>query len=711
MNQKSGRYPHGGTSDGPLATERERMESLGNRLDAAAVEAVATELRRVPDSIGDFLKALPQTVNSAYLRAVLAPETAEGAAAWQAFFAQHDGRDPFHLLAYARTLGDQTEAASEQIRRALRAGVRYAFFPRAAKLIAQLTRETLGWQRQCRIAVLGTSTTSLLTPVLKALCFRDRIQAEFYEGLYGALKQEVLDARGGMAQFKPNVVLLTTHWRDLDLPGVSTDETAAVEKVVGEYQQLWKLLGENFGCHVVQHGFDAPAEDAYGYLSNSLPGGRARVVTAINSRMRAAAPSHVSILDAEAVERQTGASNWEDPNLWHNFKQHPSTEALPALGEAQMAHIRAALGLTKKVLVTDLDNTLWKGIIGEDGIDGIQVGPGTAAGEAHQRLQEYMLELKQRGILLAAVSKNNPDDARLPFERHPQMKLKLDDFAAFQANWTDKAQNMRDLAERLSLGLDSFVFLDDNPLEREWIRSQLPQVAVVEPGPNVFHYVRELDRGQYFFALSLSKEDLARAEQYHKEASRENLRAACESLEEFLTQLQMSASVAPVSKKNLARVTQLINKTNQFNLTTRRYTEAQVEQFAAKDGAWAGAFELSDRMGSYGLIGVVLCRPGANPQEWEVDTWLMSCRVLGRQMERFMLDRMVEAAAAQGIRKIIGVYRPTGKNGLVAGLYPDLGFELAAESGDEKRYVLEVPAAPSVTAPYIRNLAREEVSA
>ncbi len=365
--------------------------------------------------------------------------------------------------------------------------------------------------------------------------------------------------------------------------------------------------------------------------------------------------------------------------LWHSFKQHPGSEALPALAELQQAHLRAVLGLTRKVLVTDLDNTLWKGIIGEDGLGGIRIGPGSPAGEAHQQLQEYMRDLKLRGILLAVCSKNNIEDARLPFEKHENMILRLDDFAAFSANWDDKAQNLRDIAERLSLGLDSFVFLDDNPLEREWVRSQLPEVNVVELSPSVFHYIRDIERGRQFYSLSLSQEDLGRAEQYRGESRREALRSAAQSLDEFLAQLQLEASVAPVSSANLARVTQLTNKTNQFNLTTRRYTEAQIRQLASRPEAWMGAFHLSDRMGSYGLIGLIFCTPGANPLHWEIDTWLMSCRTLGRQMERFMFDRMMEAAAARGVREILGVYRPTDKKRTPSPVFlKSSGFENAA---------------------------------
>jgi FkbH-like protein len=283
------------------------------------------------------------------------------------------------------------------------------------------------------------------------------------------------------------------------------------------------------------------------------------------------------------------------------------------------------------------------------------------------------------------------------------MALRLEDFGAFRANWEDKASNLRAIAAELSLGLDSFVFLDDNPLEREWVRSQLPEVAVVELGRNVFQYVRALDRGRYFEALSLSAEDAARAGQYRAEAERERMRESASSLEEFLAQLHLEASVEPVSARNLARVTQLINKTNQFNLTTRRYNEAEVRALAEDPAGWAGAFTLQDRLGSYGLIGVLLCRPATTGKVWEIDTWLMSCRTLGRQMEKFMFDRLVEAAIARGIARITGVYRPTPKNGMVRTLYEQLGFRLVSQDEQGTRYELQVPRLPPVTAPYVRN--------
>jgi FkbH-like protein len=384
---------------------------------------------------------------------------------------------------------------------------------------------------------------------------------------------------------------------------------------------------------------------------------------------------------------------------------HPSTDALPELAEAYVSHVRAVLGLSRKVLAVDLDNTLWKGVIGEDGLDGIGIGPGSPEGEAHLHLQRYLLELKRRGILLAVCSKNNLEDAQSPFLQHPHMALRLDDFAAFRANWEDKAVNLRAIARDLSLGLDSFVFLDDNPLERDWIRSQLPEVAVVELGSSPFQYVHRLDRANCFTALSLSGEDLARTDRYRVETLRENLRVSSASIDDFLQQLQIEASAEAVGARNLARITQLVNKTNQFNLTTRRYTEAQVRAIAEEPHGWARAFQMSDRMGSYGLIGVLFCRPADRSDTWEIDTWLMSCRTLGRQMENFMFDRLVEAAAGLRIGRIIGVYRPTAKNELVKELYDKMGFRRLDQSANEVRYQFDVPATPVATATHIRGAA------
>ena len=696
--------------DNPARLElaREIVERLGSRFDSEVCSLLVDELDRVSGTLlTAWLGTLPATPNGAWLQTQLLSDNAALASSWEHFFSYQARRDPLDLLGWSRVLAatGAYEEAAQKLRLALSQDVRPTFFARAEKLVSQLAGSVQSNLRKCKLAVLGSSTTNLLIPILRALCLRDRIGAEIYEGPYGSIEQEIWDANSGLARFRPGIVMLVMHWRDLNLAAVTQNEQAWISQFIEDRKAVWKHLSDSFACHIIQPSFDYPAEEAYGHLAGVLPGGRARMIDLLNLRLREEAPANVSILNLAHAQREVGTKRWEDQGAWSRYRQHPATEALPELAEACLSHLRAVLGLTRKVLVTDLDNTLWTGVIGEDGLDGIDLGPGSPEGEAHLHLQRYMLDLKSRGILLAVCSKNNLEDAQLPFLRHPHTALRLEDFAAFRANWDDKASNLRAIAQELSLGLDSFVFLDDNPLECEWVRSQLPDVAVVDLGSSPFHYVRQLDRGRHFEALSLSREDLVRADQYRVEAQREGLRTSAASLDDFLQKLQLEAAVEEVTAKNLARVTQLINKTNQFNVTTRRYTEAQVRAMAEDSQAWVGAFQMSDRMGSYGLIGVLCCRPIDPGGTWEIDTWLMSCRTLGRQMEKFMFDRLVEAAVEHRVARIIGVYRPTAKNGLVKELYSQMGFRCVGEAVDELRYEFDVPATPVVTATHVRNVA------
>jgi len=674
------------------------------------VDQILTELVRTcsndkEDKLLAWAESLASTASTEYLCARLAEISGDFRAAvthWELLLGLTPERDALVLLAYASALSavERLDEAASILRRALLPVPRYAFFTRSGKLIREVAGRADTSLRKVRIALLSPSSTSLLVPVLSALCFRDRIQAEFYEGLYGSIDQEILDPESGLSRFRPDLVFLMAHWRSLRLPAVADDEARLVGEILEAHLGRCRLLYEKLGCHVVQQNLDFPAHESYGYLASSLPGGRARITRLLNLGLQETAGSYVSILDTPPIQREVGLSKWQDDLQWDHFQQHPSTEGLPALADAMLAHARAVLGLTRKVIVTDLDNTLWSGVIGEDGLRGIKIGPGSPEGEAHARLQQYLLELKARGILLAVASKNNHDDALLPFQKHPHMLLRVEAFAAFEANWNDKASNIREIARKLSLGLDAFVFLDDNPIEREWVRSQLPEMAIVEPGPSVFHFVRNLDLGRYFFSVSLSVEDRMRADQYRSEAARKQSQLTSQSLGEFLMQLQLRARRIDVDATNLARVAQLTNKTNQFNLTTRRYTAAQIQLLLDDPQSWASGFQLADRMGEYGLIGVIFCRLCSKDQ-WEVDTWLMSCRVLGRQMEAFMFDRLVEAAQARKIKEIFGVYRPTPKNGLVKDHYVRFGFEKISETPEEIRYRLAVPEHSPNTATHI----------
>jgi FkbH-like protein len=678
-------------NDELLAFATAQLAAAGADDSPELVDALRAGLARCVDVTGrkdvaQWLANLPSTSNATRLRALLATDLNLGSAeerqsAWRSCLNQRVNPDPADVLAYARILSEtgKFDEAERQMRRLLECPLPYSFFVRAEKLIGNLAREESGKPlRVTRIALLGEHTTGFLAPLLRALCLRDRIQAEFYQGAYGSQTQEVLDGAGALQEFRPAIVILPDSWRTLRCPTLVDDPDAFVTWVLAERRRLWDRVAERFSCHVIQFAFDYPLVEPNGPLSETLIGGRANVIGQINRALFDRAPGFVSILDIPQLQRRAG-SHWEHAKQWASYQQHPATAALPELAEGIAAHVRAVLGLTKKVLVTDLDNTLWGGVIGEDGIEGIHIGPGTPAGEAHLALQHYLKDLKARGVLLAVSSKNNPDDARAPFEKHPGMALALHDFASFQANWDDKAQNIRAIARELSLGLDSFVFVDDSPVERAWVQSQIPEVAVAPLGESVFTWTEDLDRRRFFDAITLSVEDLQRAAQYRQEAARQSLSSTYESLDDFLAQLNLQPSAEPVDSRNLARVTQLVNKTNQFNLTVRRYAEAQVQEFAVDPEGWAQAFHLSDRFGSYGLIGVILCRPAESGTAWEIDTWLMSCRALGRKVENFMFERLVEAAAARGIGKLIGIYVPGAKNALVARHYEQMGFNAAGE--------------------------------
>ena len=676
----------------------DRLEQIAdrdaNRVMFESCDAVLDALLREDTSTLDrwLTSRRAESRPSLYVRARLSQAAGQLSAAaehWDALFRGTPPTDVNVLLQYARVLADvgRFSEAAERLRQALRGRPTYSFYPRVRALLDRLWRESPPSSRQARVAVIGSSTTSIVVQVLRALCFRDGVHAACYEGSYGAYRQEILDRESGLYRFEPSITFLLTNWRDLQLPPHVEDEAAVVDAVVTEHTAAWQTLNEIAGCHIVQHGFDLPAEESHDELA-TRPGGRTRVIRLINLALVARAPRYVSILDAEAAQAEVGRKQWQSETLWYTARQHPAPDAVPALAELQMAHVRAVLGLAKKVVVCDLDNTLWGGVIGEDGLTGITLGPGSPAGEAYAALQEYLLELKRRGVLLAVCSKNNPEDARLPFTEHPHTRLGLNDFAAFFANWSDKAENLRAIAAQLALGLDSFVFIDDNPVERAWVRSQLPEVAVVELGPTPYGYVRDLDRGRYFQTVGLSDEDRGRSEMYRQTTAREALRTAYGSLDEFLEQLDMRASAVSITTANIGRVTQLVNKTNQFNLTTRRYTDSQIARLAADQAGWARAFRLADRFGDYGLIGVLLCIPTAR-DSWEIDTWLMSCRVLGRRVEQFMFDHLSEAARAAGITSIVGVYRPTAKNTQVADLFTRLGFRVTAEEPDEVRYVFD----------------------
>jgi FkbH-like protein len=383
----------------------------------------------------------------------------------------------------------------------------------------------------------------------------------------------------------------------------------------------------------------------------------------------------VDLLALDDRAAMDGLRAWHDAGLWHRSKQEVTLTAAPMYGELVARIIAARQGLSKKCLVLDLDNTLWGGVIGDDGMDGIVLGQGSPLGEAFLALQDYAREQARRGVILAVCSKNDEVNAVEPFEHHPDMLLKRMDIASFMANWQDKASNLRAIAQSLSIGLDAMVFVDDNPAERALIRQELPMVAVPEiPGDPAWVVPCLADAG-YFEGLAVTKEDRERSGQYQGNIKREILRGASTDMASYLRGLQMTLLHRPFDRTGLQRTVQLINKTNQFNLTTRRYTEDDVLAVMGDPGCFGLQMRLLDTFGDNGIIAIVIGRSQPQAGDLLIDTWLMSCRVLGRQVEQAILNLVAAQAIGMGARRLIGEYRPTKKNGMVRDHYTRLGFQ------------------------------------
>jgi len=592
------------------------------------------------------------------------------------------------LLDLARLLaaqGGKAEACG-LLRRAIQGSRDFAFLTRAAKQLMRLKDVAAhGCSRTLKLAVLHPYTTDLLVPLLRLGLFREGIWADIFTPPYGAYRQAILDPGSPFYAFGPEMVILLPTWRELDLPFLVAEPNLRAQELAAETVEVWRTILARVPVRIIQANFEIPAIDAAGHLSHILPGGRASVIRNLNERiLEEARTHHVSVLNLDHLAASYGKRAWSDASYWHLAKQYPAPNGLPTFVDGIVARIRAGLGLTKKVLVLDLDNTLWGGVIGEEGLKGIQVGPPSATGEAHLAFQRYAAQLKERGILLGVCSKNNEADAKAPFLQHEAMHLKLEDFAAFFANWQDKPANLRAMARSLNLGLDSFVFVDDNPTERAFVRQELPEVSVPEIGSDPACYVEILDGTGYFDADSLSSEDLERSRNYLKNLEREAFRSDQGSLDSFLAGLAMTCEHGPFDEHWLPRIVQLIGKTNQFNLTTRRHSEAHVRQMMVDPAGWTHYFRLKDKFDDNGLVGIMIATP--HPKEdsvWELDTWLMSCRVIGRQLEQFMFNALLGAARERGITRIDGLFLPTAKNAMVANLFTDMGFSGTPLQGKE----------------------------
>lgn len=528
-----------------------------------------------------------------------------------------------------------------------------------------------------RVAFLGGSTTNEVADFLELLLLDSGFRPEIWQSDFNRYYEEAVVSPEALIAFRPDVAIVHTSFLNLrSFPPLSAslaELSRAVSDEIGRYQAIWSALHEKIGCAVVQNNFEAPPSGVLGNLDAVGNGGRARFVNELNLELSRAAQrtKRLHLQDVHTLSSRMGLSRWFDWQRWYSYKIHTSADASLALARSLAAIVRALFGRSKKCLVLDLDNTLWGGVIGDDGPENIKIGRETPEAEAYTAFQEYCLSLRERGVLLAVCSKNDEEVAKKGFS-HPDSVLKLSHLSAFRANWQPKPDNILSIAEELSLGVDSFVFVDDNPAERALVAAQLPMVAVPDVGSDPAEYIPILEAGHHFETVGLSTEDLMRAEQYAANAQRASVQSKFATYGEYLDSLGMTAEIGAFRPEYLERITQLTNKTNQFNLTTRRCTRAEIESFAADPGHLALYGRLTDVFGDNGLITVVVGeKEGA---DLHLILWLMSCRVLKRDMEIAMLDVLVEKARSMGVSRLIGRYFKTAKNGMVADHYERLGF-------------------------------------
>jgi FkbH-like protein len=551
----------------------------------------------------------------------------------------------------------------------------------------QVYKGELPARETIRLAILGSSTSSNLLAPLRVAGLRRGFRIEIYECQYGQYLQELFDSSSGLFAFAPDAILFALDAYHLTSGFGAADSAQDVDAVLGDLtgrlQQCWIRARQEFKCPVLQQTALPIFADLFGSNEHRLFGSRSRFVTALNMRLREIADSSgVDLVAVDSFSACSGVRNWHDPVMWHWAKQEISSTAAPFYGELVVRILAARLGRSYKALILDLDNTLWGGVIGDDGIEGIVLGQGSALGEAFVSFQEFARDLAARGIILAICSKNDEANALAPFESHPDMVLRKGDISCFVANWGDKATNIREIANMLNIGLDACVFVDDNLFEREFVRKELPMVAVPEMPEDVAFYARCIADAGYFEGVAITAEDLQRTAGYVANRERSAFQAQVSNLQEYLRGLKMQLYCRNFDKIGLQRIVQLINKTNQFNLRTRRYNDAEVTQIIA-DGATSFGLQLRlvDRFGDNGIIAIIIGRL-RDGHDVHIDTWLMSCRVLGRNVEEASLNLIAAQAQKLGAERLIGEFIPTKANGMVKDHYAKLGFETLQENAD-----------------------------
>tara|TARA_B100000315_G_scaffold8378_1_gene8328 strand:- start:3103 stop:4902 length:1800 start_codon:yes stop_codon:yes gene_type:complete len=551
-----------------------------------------------------------------------------------------------------------------------------------------------------RVAILGGSTTAEIKNILELFLLKEGIKPSFYESEYNRYYEDVMFENTTLQMFRPEIIYIHTSNVNIVNSSELTDSAEEIQaKIYNEfsrYTSLWGKAAELYKCPIIQNNFELPATRTLGNLEFSDIHGKINYILRLNLEFAkyAQANNNFYINDIHYLSSWIGLEKWHNNTFWYSYKYALDYESIPILTHNIAKIISAIFGKTKKCLVLDLDNTLWGGEIGEDGIRGIQVGSETPTAEAFKVFQEYLKTLKNRGVLLTVCSKNQMENA-IEGISHPDNVLKTEDFVAFYANWKPKYQNIVEIAKELNIGLDSLVFVDDDAVERELVKTQLPMVITPDIGNDVTRYVCNIEKNLFFEPILLSEDDIRRSQYYEENSKRDFHALTFQSYDEFLISLKMEAEIKAFSSIYLERITQLTNKTNQFNLTTKRFTVAEMEA-VLQDQKYITLYgRLRDKFGDNGIVSALIGM--IQDDDVHIDVWLMSCRVIKRGLEYAMFDELVKACLRKSITTIKGYYIKTAKNVMVATHYREMGFQLLTqlESGDsEWRYTIPADYIP-----------------
>lgn len=563
-----------------------------------------------------------------------------------------------------------------------------------------------------RVAILRNFTVESVIPVIAGEVALMGIHSHFYTGGFDTAAQDVFDNSSQLYSFQPDCIILA-EWLESLAPqltgrllSLSAEQVEdEINRVLRSINEILVAIRKNLSVPILINNFPLPINLTLGILDAQSENFQTGAILRLNQRLQkmAQASSGLYVVDLMSLAARLGHDRAFDRRYWHIGRAPIARTALVALGQEYAKFIRALRGKSRKCLVVDCDNTLWGGVIGEDGMSGIKLG-GTYPGSCYEAFQREILNLHDRGIVLAICSKNNEGDVIRALREHPEMKVRLEHFATWEINWDDKATNLQRIASRLNIGLDSLVFADDSQFECDLVKSTLPEVEVIHLGNEPSSFVDSLSKQGCFDSLTFSVEDRERTKMYRDEVRRKDIKELAGSLENYLQSLEMIATIGNAEELTIPRISQLTQKTNQFNLTSRRYSTGEIAALRDAPDSTVLCLKLRDRVSVLGIIGAAILK--YRDSTAELDTFLLSCRAIGRGAEECLLAQCIETARAAGCTRIVGIYLPTKRNKLVAKFYQAHGFHLLAGSTTGESWELELNG-PVLTAPAWIRLERD----